>query len=38
MRTHVYVGDDEWAIRGRWTPQGDKGWELTNKATFLPVP
>jgi cysteine-rich repeat protein len=38
MRTHVYIGADEWAIRGLWTAQGEKGWKLSNKATFLPVP
>jgi hypothetical protein len=38
MSTHVYIGADEWAIRGLWTAQGTKGWKLSNKATFLPVP
>ena len=36
-RTHVYVGNDEWVVRGMWTPQGTKGWKLTKKTTFLPV-
>jgi hypothetical protein len=38
MTTHVYSGDDEWAVRGIWTAKGSKGWKLDNKATFLPVP
>jgi hypothetical protein len=38
MTTHVYVGEDEWAIRGLWTAQGTKGWKLGNKSVFLPVP
>ncbi|MEO6028508.1 MAG: hypothetical protein ABIR79_16705, partial [Candidatus Binatia bacterium] len=38
MVTHAYVGDDEWAIRGLWTAQGSKGWKLSNKSTFYPVP
>jgi hypothetical protein len=38
MTTHVYVGDDEWVVRGMWSAQADKGWKLSNKQTFLPVP
>ncbi len=38
MTTHVYVGGDEWVVRGLWTAQSAKGWKLSNKATFLPVP
>jgi cysteine-rich repeat protein len=38
MVTHAYIGADEWAIRGLWTAQGAKGWKLSNKATFYPVP
>jgi hypothetical protein len=38
MTTHVYSGTDEWVVRGLWTAQGTKGWKLSNKATFLPVP
>jgi hypothetical protein len=38
MTTHVYVGSDEWVIRGLWRPLGTKGWRLDAKATFLPVP
>jgi cysteine-rich repeat protein len=38
MVTRVYVGSEEWAIRGLWTQQSTKGWKLSNKATFYPVP
>ena len=38
MTTHAYVGAQEWVVRGLWTAQGTKGWKLSNKATFLPVP
>jgi hypothetical protein len=39
MSTHVYVGADEWVVRGMWTAQGTKGWKLSNKQTFLePLP
>ena len=38
MVTHLYVGADEWAIRGVWTQLGSLGWKLTSKSVFLPVP
>jgi cysteine-rich repeat protein len=38
MRTHVYVGSDEWVVRGQWKAVSDKGWKLSNKDALLPVP
>ncbi|MCC6766476.1 MAG: right-handed parallel beta-helix repeat-containing protein [Deltaproteobacteria bacterium] len=36
MRTQVFVGSNEWALRGRWTElPGGKGWRLNKKSEFL---
>ncbi len=36
MTTHVYVGDEEWVVRGLWIQQS-KGWKLTGKTLLEPV-
>ncbi|MCC6850278.1 MAG: hypothetical protein IT294_17440 [Deltaproteobacteria bacterium] len=36
MRTQVFVGATEWALRGVWTElPGGKGWRLNKKSLFL---
>jgi cysteine-rich repeat protein len=37
MSTHVYVGTDEWVVRGLWKQQGTKGWKLGKHDALLPV-
>ncbi len=38
MVTRVYIGSNQWAVRGVWEQVGTKGWRLGKSAVFLPVP